>query len=378
MKSVVSGRMAGIEKTLIRRMNDLADAACINLGLGELAFPTPKAILKYVRENCHRWRLGYTPNEGLKELRELIASKSGYGVEADRVCVTIGAQEAIFAALMVLVDTGDEVLVPDPGFPAYTSIVKMAGGTPRLYPLSAACGFSLDPEDIEKRLSARVKALIINSPHNPTGAVFGEEDVRKLASACSERGIVIISDEVYGEIFYERKPASPASYPGRWIAVNSLSKSHSMIGWRIGWGIAPPEVLKAMAAFHQLSVACASALSQHAAIFALKGRADGEKKSNVRELRRRRDLIMNCLRRYTDLRFVKPAGAFYIMVDVSSAAAKFGNSLEIAQKILTQEKVVTIPGAAFGPQGEGYLRLSFAADPEDIEEGVRRIGRFFG
>jgi aspartate/methionine/tyrosine aminotransferase len=277
---------------------------------------------------------------------------------------------------MVLINPGDEILVPDPGYPAYASIVRICGGIPRPYRLEASAGFALDLKEVEKALSPGTKALILNNPHNPTGAVYGDEEVRRLAAVCEDRKIPIVSDEVYGAIYFRNPPASPAVYSKRVIVIDSLSKTFSMTGWRLGWCVLPPELMKPLAALHQLSVSCASALSQHAAIFALRGGADAEKKANLRELKRRRDLIMDALRRYTDLPFLEPAGAFYIMADVSAKANRFGDSFEIARNILAREKVVTIPGSAFGPGGEGYLRLSFAAGPDEIEEGVRRIGRF--
>jgi aspartate aminotransferase len=370
-----SRRMAGIEKTLIRRMNDLADESCINLGLGELRFPTPHAILDHVRAHIEAWRLGYTPNEGLRELRQLIAVRSGIGGETDRVCVTVGAQEALFAVLMVLVDAGDEVLIPDPGFPPYASIVKMAGGIPRTYDLSAASGFAPDVAALDAAMSPKTAAVVINSPHNPTGAVYDEEFIRAVAELCDARGIPVISDEVYAAIYFEKIPAFPRSFSENVITIDSLSKAFSMTGWRLGWCVVPPELVQPLAAFHQLSVTCASAVSQHAAIFALKGGADAEKDANLRELALRRDIAIRCLKTH-GLAFIEPAGAFYIMVDVAEGRARFGNSFDLAKTFLAREKVVTIPGSAFGERGEGYLRLSFAAAPNDIEEGIGRLARF--
>jgi len=367
--------MEGIEKTLIRQMNDLADGSCLNLGLGELRFPTPRAILDHVRDHIGSWRLGYTPNEGFRELKELIAARHGWAVEPGRVCVTNGAQEALFAALMVLVDSGDDVLVPDPGYPAYASIVKMAGGVPRSYALNGASGFALDIGAVEAALSPSTAAVIINCPHNPTGAVYDRESVRVLAALCDSRGIPIISDEVYAAIYYDRAPTSPAFFSPRCVVVDSLSKTYSMTGWRLGWCIVPEDMISPLAAFHQLSVTCASAVSQHAAMFALRGGADAEKDDNLRELARRRDLAIACLKR-NGLAFVEPAGTFYIMVDVTTRRPRFGTSLDLAKAFLAREKVVTIPGSAFGARGEGYLRISFAAAPADIEEGVRRLARF--
>lgn len=376
MSHFFSERMRGIEKTLIRRIHDLADSSCINLGLGELSFPTPKSLLDHVKDKSQDWNFGYTPNEGLKELRALVAENCGYPVSPDEVCITVGAEEALFSALMVLINPKDEVLVPDPGFPAYASIVKMAGGVPRAYPLFPDNNFALKAEDVKKRLTAKTKAMVINSPNNPTGAVYSREELMSLAGLLEERNVLAISDEVYKDIFYEQKPDSVARYVDDFIVINSISKTFSMTGWRLGWCIAPPELVKNIASFHQLAVTCAPAISQRVAILALKGAAEKEKRQNLKELRKRRELAMRSVERHTDLKYIKPAGAFYVFVDISSKTPRCGNSLEISMNLLSQEKVITIPGIAFGQRGEGYLRLSFASPAEDIEEGIRRVGRF--
>ncbi|MGA2586436.1 MAG: aminotransferase class I/II-fold pyridoxal phosphate-dependent enzyme [Candidatus Aminicenantales bacterium] len=375
--SILSDRMRGIEKTLIRRIHDLAGPDCIDLGLGELRFPTPRPILDHVRENLGKWKIGYTPNEGYQELRELIAGRSGYPVTPDRICVTVGAQEALMAVLMVIVNAGDEILVPDPGFPAYASLVRMAGGEPATYPLFQESGFKMNAGHVLGALTGKTKAVILNSPNNPSGAVYAGEELEKLAAGLRERSVLAISDEVYKEISFGKRPDSIASYMDRCVVIDSLSKSFGMTGWRIGWCAVPPDMARALAGFHQLAVSCVSSISQRAAIYALKGFADEDKKRNVEELRRRRDLAAKCLDDHTDLSYIKPEGTFYVFVDVADKKPEFGGSLDIAMGLLTKEKVVTIPGVAFGPRGEGHLRLSFAAEPEQIEEGIRRLGRFF-
>jgi len=373
----LSARLRGIEKTLIRRIHDMADPSCINLGLGEIRFPTPQPILDHVRENLGRWQLGYTPNEGFGELRELIAEHSGFPVSPDRICVTVGAQEGLLAALMVIVDPGDEILVPDPGFPAYPSLVRVAGGTPQPYPLLREHGFKMKAEDILGLITPKTKAVVLNSPNNPSGAVYSSEELEKLARGLEKRSVLAISDEVYKEISFGEPPDSIARYSERCIVINSFSKSFCLTGWRIGWCAVPAELIKPLASFHQLAVTCVPAISQYAAIFALKGFADESKKQNLEELRRRRELAMKYLAEDTDLHCVQPEGTFYIFVDVADKMSKFGGSLDISLSLLSKAKVVTIPGVAFGGRGEGYLRLSFALSPEQLKEGIQRIGRFF-
>ncbi len=375
---MVSYRMRGIEKTLLRQINDRADSSCINLGLGEPSFPTPKSILNHLKEKVDDWNLGYSPNAGLQELRKLIAKKSGFEVMADQICVTVGAEEALFSTLMVMINSGDEVLIPDPGFPAYESIVKIAGGVPKSYQLYRENNFSLKYENVENNITDKTKAIILNSPNNPSGAVYSSRELMKLAELLEQRSIIAISDEVYRDIYFEERPDSIANYVHNYVVVNSLSKSFSMTGWRLGWCITPPELSKPLANFHQLAVACAPKISQQVALFALKGFAEKEKLRNIDELRRRREFAMSCVEKYTDLKYVKPSGTFYMFMDVLSKMPKYGNSLKISLNLLSKEKVVTIPGLAFGNGGEGYLRISFASSPEQIEEGIRRIGHFFG
>jgi aspartate aminotransferase len=372
----LSDRMSGIEKTLIRQIHDKADSSCINLGLGEPSFPTPQAILNHLKENIDGWNLGYSPNAGLQELRELIARQSGFEASADQVCVTIGAEQALWAILMVIVNPEDEVLIPDPGFPAYESAVKIVGGVPKKYSLHRENSFLLRYESVKRYLTDKTKAIILNSPNNPTGAVYSKEELRRLAQLINERNIIAISDDVYRDIYFEERPDSIANYTSNCAVINSLSKNFSMTGWRLGWCIAPPELMKPLISFNQQAIICAPTVSQQAALFALKGFAEKERLENLEELRRRKELALSCVEKYTDLKYVKSSGTFYIFLDILDKVAKHGNSLEISLNLLSREKVVTIPGVAFGEGGEGYLRISFAASPEQIEEGIRRIGRF--
>lgn len=377
MKSLISRRTQDIEKTLLRRINDLADSSCINLGLGEPCFPTPKALRDVLKENVNDWRLGYSPNAGLRELQEIIAEKSGLQVTADQVCITVGSEEALFVALLVIVDPEDEVLVPDPGFPTYESVTKIMGGTPKKYLLHPDNNFSLRTEDIENLLTENTKAIILNSPNNPSGAVYSQLELEKLARILMEKNIVAISDEVYRDIYFDERPDSIANHMSTYVVLNSLSKSYSMTGWRLGWCIYPPELSKSFIGVHQMAVMCAPVLSQRLALFAMRGVADREKTQNIEDLRRRRDLAMSCIEKYTNLKYIQPSGTFYMLVDVSDKATHYGTSLEISLNLLKKKKVVTIPGIAFGKGGEGFLRVSFAAFPENIEEGIRRIGRYF-
>ncbi len=373
-----SERMAGIEKTLIRRVFEQADASCLNLGLGELAFPTPRAILDRVGSDIGTWPLGYTANAGLPELRKVIAARAGRGLGAENVCVTIGAEEAIFAVLMVLVNPGDEVLVPDPGFPAYATIVRMAGGAPVAYPLRPGDGYAVRPGNIVPKITPRTRLIIVNSPHNPTGAVVSDEDLRTLAGLCRERELTAVSDEVYREIVYDGPAGSLADHYDRTVVVDSLSKTYSMTGWRLGWCVGPPEVIRTVETFNQLAISCPPAPCQRAALLALGGVADEEKARNVGELRARRDLAARTLEEATGFPFVLPRGAFYLYADISSRLDPGRTSLDVCLDLIKREKVIVIPGLAFGRETADFLRISFAAEPAVLEEGIKRLGRFFG
>ncbi|MFP4081479.1 MAG: pyridoxal phosphate-dependent aminotransferase [Candidatus Aminicenantes bacterium] len=377
MKHFLSQRMQGIEKTLIRQIHDRADSSCINLGLGEPAFPPPPSLMDRLKENIGHWKWGYSPNAGLEELRSLVAEKSGLPFTADQVCITVGAEEALFSILMVSLNPGDEVLIPDPGFPAYESMVKIAGGQPKHYSLHRENDFSLKSEDIQERITEKTKIIILNSPHNPTGAVYLSEELIKLAEFLKQKDILAVSDEVYKDIYFLHQPDSIARYMSRCVVINSLSKTYSMTGWRLGWCLVPSSLIKPVVAFHQISVICAPVISQQMALLALKGRAEKERLNNLKELEKRKNFAVRCVEKYTDLKHVNPLGAFYLFVDVSAKTPGYGRSLDISLSLLSKKKVVTIPGAAFGKNGEGYLRISFAPSPQKIEEGIKRIGQFF-
>jgi aspartate aminotransferase len=373
-----SDRMSGIEKTLIRQVNDRADSSCINLGLGQPVFPTPASIRERLVAQADAWSLGYTPNAGLLELRELVARRDGRGLGPDNVCVAVGAEEALFAALMVLVNPGDEVLIPDPGFPSYASITRLAGGTPVGYTLSAGKGFIPDVDEVGARLGPRTRALVLNSPHNPTGAVYPATVLKDLAELCRSRGLTVLSDEVYREVVYAGPAGSISSSLEGALVIDSLSKAWSMTGWRLGWCVGPAEIIELMGTFNQLAVSCPPAISQKAAVLALSGVADEEKRRNLEELGRRRAAAVEALEEFTDLKYVPPLGTFYVYVDISSRLAPGRGSLDVALELIDRHKVVTIPGRAFGRATEGFLRLSFAASPDEVREGIRRLGLFFG
>lgn len=371
MKFIPAARLAGIEKSAIRQIYDRAPAGSINLGLGEPDFPTPPVIREEAVRCIHEEKIRYTPNAGLIELRRAIAGYYGDTAKYENVCVTNGSQEALFVALMALIDPGDEVLCPDPGFVAYPTIVRMAGGEPVFYKLPAKYKFQLSVEDFKRKISSKTKAAIFNSPSNPTGSVLPPIDFACVAKLLAGSEIIVIADEIYQEIYFDRRPSSIKIFYPYSLQISGLSKSHAMTGWRLGWVYGDPEIIRHLIVLHQYATTCASVISQRAALaaFTEQGRIATEK---LREaLRARRDFLVAQIDTQLaefKLNRIIPDGAFYLMLEVS----RFGKSFEVAERLLTN-KVITIPGAAFGEEAEGYLRLSFAADFELLREGVRRI-----
>ncbi len=368
-------RLRGIEKSMIRQVFDRARPGSINLGLGEPDLPTPDVIRREAARVILEEQNGYTSHAGLPSLRERVASDYPYlGGGADRVVITAGSQEALYLALMTIVEEGDEVLLPDPGFVAYPTIVRMAGGVPIFYRLPAAGGFGFDADDFRRGLSPRTKAVVLISPSNPTGRVLSGEDLGAMTAALEGTGAYVISDEIYNELYYTgSKPASLSDRYERTVVIGGLSKAMSMTGWRLGWLAGPALVVKSALVLHGYVTTCASTVSQKAALAAWTDEAARERERHRRIFRERRDHLLTRVGEDLGLRAVEPEGAFYMMLDVR----KYGSSMEVTEKLL-EHRVVTVPGAAFGPEGEGYLRVSFCADLETLSEGVRRMKEALG
>jgi len=274
--------------------------------------------------------------------------------------------------LRTLVEEGDEVLMPNPGFVAYPMITRMVGGRAVTYQLPAKNDFGFDLEDFKKRITPRTKVVICISPSNPTGRALSNDDLRGLAEAVAASGsnAFIVSDEIYRELYYTpERPASISEFYPRTIVVSGLSKSMRMTGWRIGWLAGDAAVIRAALVLHGYMVTCASSISQKAALAAWTDEAAHSRAEMRAIFHHRRDHLLGLLRSELGLRCVTPEGAFYIMVDVSA----FGDSLRVAEAGLEQG-VVTIPAAAFGSESEGFLRISFCADEAKLSEGVRRLG----
>jgi aspartate aminotransferase len=364
-----AARLRGIEKSVIRQVFDRARPGSINLGLGEPDLATPDVIRREALRVIAEEQNGYTSHAGLPALREKIAGDYPYlNNDTQRVVVTAGSQEALYLALLSLVDEGDEVLLPDPGFVAYPTIVRMAGGNPIYYRLPATTDFSFDAEAFQRALTPRTKVVVCISPSNPTGRVLSASDLTAVGEVLKDHGAYLLSDEIYRELYYDERPASASSFYERTIVIGGLSKSMSMTGWRLGWIAGDGAVMNAALVLHGYVTTCASAISQKAGLAAWTSEAEDARASFRRIFSERRRHLLHLMESELNLRAVAPDGAFYTMLDVS----KYGQSMQVTEAFL-EEGVITVPGSAFGSEGSGYLRVSFCADQDVLTEGVRRM-----
>jgi aspartate/methionine/tyrosine aminotransferase len=363
--------LRGIERSPIRAITDRAKPGDISFGLGEPDLPTPDVIRREAMRVIQEEQNGYTLQAGLPALRERVAQDYPHlNLSTDQVIITAGSQEAMYLALMTLVEAGDEVLIPNPGFVAYPTITRIAGGRPTFYQLPATRDFSFDLDDFKLQLSSKTKVVVCTSPSNPTGRTLTSEELRLMARAVEESGsdAFIISDEIYRDLYYNgERPGSISEFYQRTVVISGLSKSMSMTGWRLGWILGDEAVIRAAHLLHGYVTTCASTISQKAALTAWSNKA-AEARTQIRAtFQRRRDHLLASLRG-VGLRCVTPEGAFYTMVDIRD----YGSSMEVAETIL-DAGVVTVPGNAFGSEGEGFLRVSFCADLPVLTEGVRRV-----
>ncbi len=364
-------RLRDVQPTLIRRIFERALPDSINFGLGEPDLPTPR----FMREEAARITIeeqnGYTSHAGLPALREKIAESYPHlNLNANQVCVTVGSQEAMTAAFLAMVDDGDEVLIPNPSFPAYENCVKIAGGEPVFYRLPAEKDFGFDIEEFKSKITTKTKVAVVISPSNPTGKIFTPQDLQQIADVLKDTGIYLISDEIYSDLYFAaEKPHSASEFYDKTIIVSGLSKSLSMTGWRVGWiASQQTDVVKAALTLHGFLTVCTSTISQKASLLGWTEEAE-KAKAEAREIYKKRgEFLIDILDKELGLRGTHPEGAFYTMLDVRS----LGDDLEIAEKFL-QNRVITVPGIAFGAEAKGFLRISFCNPEERMAEGVRRM-----
>jgi aspartate aminotransferase len=348
----------------------------IHLEIGEPDFDTPQHIRDAASEALQQGYTHYVPAPGLPDVREAIGAFFGRTgrptYPADRVIVTPGAKPIMFFTILALCDEDDEVLYPDPGFPMYESITKFAGARAVPIPLRESNGFRMDPEEVAGLVTDRTRLLVLNTPHNPCGSTLTREEVEALAALALQHDLYVLSDEVYWAMLYEGAHASIAAVDGmrdRTILLDGCSKSFAMTGWRLGFGAFPPELVEPVTRLVINSVSCTSAFSQRAILAAVTGPWEPVE-AMVEEFRKRRTVIVDGLNRIDGITCQLPGGAFYVFPNVSALGA---TSTEVADHVLTRAGVACLSGTAFGAQGEGYLRLSYANSIEAIREALDAI-----
>ena len=346
----------------------------VSFSMGEPDFTTPENVIDACCDSLHSGFTHYTPSLGIPALRKAVADMTretdGVPCQASNVLIT-PCKQAIFMIALAYIDPGDEVILADPSWVSYEACIRLAGGVPVYVPTRFEDNFVLDPALVESKITPKTKMIILNTPSNPTGAVIPADVLKQIADIAMARGIKVLSDEIYSSIVYEGKHTSNASFPGMFdntLIVSGLSKSFAMTGWRLGWAIAPEDDIKAINKLQSHSISCAVSFVQEAAVEAITG-PQQSKYDMVAEFRRRRDLAMDLISEIPGVECNVPQGAFYIFPkynrDIPSA--------KLAETLLREGHVAVTPGTAFGPGGEGFFRISYAASEEQIREGISRI-----
>ena len=346
----------------------------VSFSMGEPDFTTPENVIDACCDSLHSGFTHYTPSLGIPALRKAVADMTretdGVPCQGSNVLIT-PCKQAIFMIALAYIDPGDEVILADPSWVSYEACIRLAGGVPVYVPTRFEDNFVLDPALVESKITPKTKMIILNTPSNPTGAVIPADVLKQIADIAMARGIKVLSDEIYSSIVYEGKHTSIASFPGMFdntLIVSGLSKSFAMTGWRLGWAIAPEDDIKAINKLQSHSISCAVSFVQEAAVEAITG-PQQSKYDMVAEFRRRRDLAMDLISEIPGVECNVPQGAFYIFPkynrDIPSA--------KLAETLLREGHVAVTPGTAFGPGGEGFFRISYAASEEQIREGISRI-----
>lgn len=381
MREKLSQKVLNLKSSGIRAFFDMANEIpdVISLGVGEPDFDTPWHIREAGIQALQSGKTFYTSNAGLQELRAAISgyTKRKTGLTYNRenqIIVTVGGSEAIDLALRALLNAGDEVIYLEPGFVSYYPCIKLADGVPVPIRLTEENRFRLKPEQLEAAVTPKSKVLILSYPNNPTGAVMEKEDLEALLPVIQKHDLIVISDEIYGELTYGVKHCSIAGLPGmgeRTVIINGFSKSFAMTGWRLGYALGNHEMIEQMVKIHQFAVMCAPTISQYAAIEAME-QGDGDIEAMRESYDQRRKFLYHELQRL-GLPCFEPQGAFYMFPNIREFGLSSG---EFALKLLKEEKVAVVPGDSFGECGEGFVRISYAASLQNLKEAVNRISRF--
>ena len=380
---VTAERMNFLPFSGIRRMMEKATKMqqagerVIHLEIGRPDFDTPERIKRAATESLAQGHVFYTSNYGTPELRSTIADKmlekNQVRYDPSEVLVTVGVGEGTFAGMAAFLNPGDEVLVPNPVWLNYIHVPESLGAVPSTYSLKEENDYQVDFAELESRITSRTKMLVIVDPSNPTGGVFSRETLERLAEMARKHDLLVLSDEIYERLVYDGvEHVSIASLPGmkeRTITLGGMSKAYSMTGWRLGYLCAPREIVQACVRIHQYTVTCAPSFVQDASVVALR-ECDEDVETMRREYQRRKDYVVKALNAIDGLSCNNPKGAFYVFVNVKSLGR---SSAEVAEYMLDHAKVALVPGSAFGSEGEGYLRLSYAAAYEELVEACERI-----
>jgi aminotransferase len=383
MSDRISRRVLAVPPSGIRKFFDIAATMkdVISLGIGEPDFVTPDVVRQAGIDSLMRGETRYTSNSGITELREAIVNKWAqmYGVEYDpeaETLVTVGGSEALYLVLTAILNPGDEVLIPEPCFVSYEAEVVFAGGTPVPIATHVETQFQVTGAQLEEAVTPQTKAILINYPNNPTGAILTPEYMAEIAAVAARHDLLVISDEIYDRLVYAGEHITFSSLPGmrdRTILIGGFSKDYAMTGWRLGFALGPADILSAMRKIHQYTIMSASTTSQVAAITAL---TDPRAEDAVHAMREsyniRRRLILDGLASI-GLPAFEPRGAFYAFPDIRISGM---TSDTFAMTLLDEEAVACVPGNAFGLGGEGYVRMCYATAREKIEEALERMGRF--
>jgi len=381
----LSQRMAGMRgegafEVLVKaRQLEKQGRSIVHMEIGEPDFPTAPHIVEAGKRALDQGYTKYGPTQGDPELRAAIAEHvsitRGIPVDESQVVVTPGAKPILFFSMLALLEPGDEVLFPDPGFPIYESVIRYTGATPVALPLVEERGFSLDLDMLRDRLSPATKMLLLNSPQNPTGGSIPPEDMRAIAGMVRDRDLIVLADEIYSRIYFDEKPVSIASIEGmadKTIILDGFSKAYSMTGWRIGYGVFPSWLVDAICLLMVNSASHTASFTQRAAIEALRGPQDAVQ-TMVEEFGRRRDVIVEGLNSIPGFRCTKPSGTFYAFPNISAAGVPADG---LARRILEEAGVACLSGTSFGGYGGEYLRFSYATALDQIRTALERIDTF--
>ncbi|AGI47189.1 Aspartate/tyrosine/aromatic aminotransferase [Thermoplasmatales archaeon BRNA1] len=349
----------------------------VSFSMGEPDFVTPENIIGAAKKSLDEGFTHYTPSMGVPDLREAIANavRKDNGINASSYNVLVTpTKQAIFLTALAYLDPGDEVILPDPGWVSYEADIKLCGAKPVYVPLFYDEDFILSPERVEAAITPKTRMIVLNTPANPTGCVLPEATIRAIAEIAEKHDLMVLADEIYEKVIYSGRHFSIASIPGmmdRTITVSGLSKTYAMTGWRVGWAVSSVENIKSINKLQTHSISCCTSFAQMGAVEALNGPTDSRDRM-VAEFKKRRDLALDLLAEVKGIECKKPEGAFYLFPKYDADI----HSADLATKLLKEAHVAVTPGAAFGPHGEGFFRISYATSDDQIREGISRIKKF--